>query len=77
MWCTEHWPCPTVEVYKEARSDAVAILDSWANDLPVPSERRTAREATDLIRVEPRTEECPYTFAHTKHWCGKDGCRDA
>lgn len=20
---------------------------------------------------------CPYTHAHTKHWCGYDGCRDS
>lgn len=20
--------------------------------------------------------ECPYTFAHTRHWCGNSGCRE-
>lgn len=20
---------------------------------------------------------CPYTFAHTRHWCGNNGCRDS
>jgi hypothetical protein len=21
--------------------------------------------------------ECPYTFSHTRHWCGYDACRDS
>lgn len=25
----------------------------------------------------PNEERCPYTFAHTRHWCGNEGCRDS
>jgi hypothetical protein len=28
-----------------------------------------------LLGLEP--EACPFTFAHTRHWCGHSGCRDA
>lgn len=26
---------------------------------------------------EPQTPECPYTFSHTRHWCGYQACRDS
>lgn len=40
----------------------------------------TVDQVADWLReqegVEPE-RECPYTgFAHTKHWCGYDGCRE-
>lgn len=24
-----------------------------------------------------RANPCPFDFAHTKHWCGNEGCRDS
>lgn len=24
-----------------------------------------------------RVSDCPYTFSHTKHWCGYEGCRES
>ncbi len=26
---------------------------------------------------DPAGGPCPYTFAHTRHWCGNDTCRGA
>jgi len=41
-------------------------------------ERRTAPiEPHPLSGIEPTGEKCPYTFSHTRHWCGYAGCRDA
>lgn len=31
--------------------------------------------AVDEHPVDPVT--CPYTFAHTRHWCGNPTCRDS
>jgi len=28
-------------------------------------------------RKELLEDPCPYTFAHTRHWCGHPRCRDA
>lgn len=25
--------------------------------------------------AEPDEEPCPYTFSHTRHWCGYQSCR--
>ena len=27
--------------------------------------------------VTETSPKCPYTFAHTRHWCGNIGCRDS
>lgn len=41
------------------------------------------RAARTGIQEEPdppidlKPNPCPYTFAHTRHWCGYEGCRDA
>lgn len=29
------------------------------------------------MATEIRTNPCTYTFAHTKHWCGNQACRDS
>lgn len=34
-------------------------------------------DALTKIRAELANEQCPYTFAHTRHWCGHAGCRDS
>lgn len=35
-----------------------------------------------IIKINPGglreiVEECPFTFAHTRHWCGHSGCRES
>lgn len=27
--------------------------------------------------MAPGENHCPFSFAHTRHWCGYDGCRDS
>lgn len=30
------------------------------------------------VLEEPTTlDPCPYTFAHTREWCGRPGCRES
>jgi len=29
-----------------------------------------------ILTEDELRHECPYTFSHTKHWCGYDGCRE-
>ena len=31
----------------------------------------------EYVEREIADNKCPYTFAHTKHWCRYDGCRDS
>lgn len=31
----------------------------------------------DLILYVRDLPKCPYTHAHTRHWCGYEGCREA
>lgn len=42
----------------------------------------SAEDARALARAiteadQPGETQCPYTFAHTRHWCGYDGCRES
>lgn len=42
----------------------------------------SAEDARALARAiteadQPGETQCPYTFAHTRHWCGHDQCRDS
>jgi hypothetical protein len=30
-----------------------------------------------LNGIEAAEPKCPFEFAHTRHWCGYEGCRDA
>ncbi len=34
-------------------------------------------DALTQIRNELADGPCPYTFSHTRHWCGHAGCRDS
>jgi hypothetical protein len=34
---------------------------------------RAAIAAVNELLAPP----CPYTFSHTRHWCGNEGCRNA
>lgn len=36
-----------------------------------------ARVAVGALAVAVPIEECGLTFAHTRHWCGNEGCRDS
>lgn len=31
----------------------------------------------DAAKEEVRENPCPYTFSHTRHWCGYADCRDS
>lgn len=31
----------------------------------------------DQILERGKVEKCTYTFAHTRHWCGNQSCRDS
>lgn len=35
------------------------------------------RGEVDAELTMANTGECPYTFSHTRHWCGYRGCRDS
>jgi len=39
----------------------------------------TLKLLSELKRWGLRTtvQECPFDFAHTRHWCGYDQCRDS
>lgn len=31
-----------------------------------------------IVKIEVvESERCPYDFAHTRHWCGNNACRDS
>jgi hypothetical protein len=34
-------------------------------------------EAVLATYAEPPVETCPYTFSHTRHWCGRATCRES
>ena len=36
------------------------------------------REIATMVERLPLSGDdvCPYTFSHTRHWCGYRGCRD-
>lgn len=53
------------ELIRSATNDAVA--DALLANLLKEHEEEMAKT------TEP---ECPYTHAHTRHWCGYDTCRD-
>lgn len=36
-----------------------------------------AGRASVPVQPEPAAPECPYTFSHTRHWCGYQTCRDS
>jgi hypothetical protein len=40
-------------------------------------EAREKRTRGPLSGIEPTEPTCPFTFAHTRHWCGYPECRDA
>ncbi len=37
----------------------------------------TLAEAVLATYPAPPVETCPYTFSHTRHWCGYAACRDS
>jgi hypothetical protein len=43
--------------------------------MSVEDARALARAITEAD--QPGEVRCPYTFAHTRHWCGYDGCRES
>lgn len=57
---------------------AEEIRDFAAKRLQIDSDDETygMHMAADLI--DPKFEKtCPYTHAHTRHWCGYEQCRDS
>lgn len=48
----------------------------WAHQLA----RRIVARAMEKVffpEDEPAYNPCPYTHAHTRSWCGHDGCRES
>ena len=41
------------------------------------AQRHALAAVWDQILERGKVEECPYTFAHTRHWCGNQSCRDS
>lgn len=56
------------EEYAEARTVADKLREYYKN---VRITRSTLGGLREIV------QECSYTFAHTRHWCGNSGCRDS
>lgn len=54
------------------RIQAERKVDVMAQGVATVVAREVTVTATDWEDVEP----CPYTHAHTRHWCGRKYCRD-
>jgi hypothetical protein len=42
-----------------------------------PADTSWVKTTEPLSGIDPVEPVCPYNFAHTRHWCGYEGCRDA
>jgi len=47
------------------------VMDGQVQQVAYGEVLRLARLLND------RDARCPYTFSHTKHWCGYEDCRDS
>lgn len=79
--------------YHEAEDSADSALkrlkDQWAHELAeeirLEAQRYGANDWSNGFRsaatmIDPHSREenpCPYTHAHTRHWCGYEQCRDS
>lgn len=62
----------------QLESDAEELAEAKA----VAEKLREYFTQVRIVKINPGglreiVVECPYTFAHTRHWCGNSGCRDA
>jgi len=54
------------------------LVVSWNHDKDDdwPVNRSILTALTELLSDLER-DDCPYTHAHTRHWCGNPRCRDS
>lgn len=45
-----------------------AARDAW---------RMGVLDTLDALNITETESECPYTHAHTRHWCGYPTCRES
>lgn len=72
---------PTEPTYvNELRDTALALIladiydRGYANGM---SDEYGHHYSEKPVSVSPVVNECPYTFSHTRHWCGYKDCRDS
>ena len=62
----------------EAEKTVIEAAKAYVNRLDT-SDRLVAliRAVAVLEAEEADLPQCPFDFAHTRHWCGYPACRDA
>jgi len=58
------------EVTEESLAEALTELDAEGG-----FQRLSHQEQAVMLLAKIKRPRCPYTFAHTRHWCGNPGCR--
>lgn len=53
--------------------EVITSVDAFVNDSGFT---RRAIEALQR-QIDVRDNDCPYTHAHTRDWCGRPGCRES
>ncbi len=67
VWFDPEWPFKARGL--EERDTALALILVSIYD--------RGYEAGHQAAIGRDVNACPYTFAHTRHWCGYDTCRDS
>jgi len=60
------------EITEEKLAEALAALDAENG-----FQRLSYQEQAAYLLAKINGPECPFTFAHTRHWCGYPGCRES
>ena len=65
------------QILKDTLREVVGYLQQLIED-PASFDRDLAEWKIERAeRVLATGDPCPYTFAHTRHWCGYKTCRDS
>lgn len=66
---------PKLKIVEDLR-EAKPIYDKYVNR-GVNSIHVIDLDNNRVFDNERDLRDCPYTFSHTRHWCGHDICRDS
>ena len=55
---------------------ANVLLDLWDQGYSDGFKDATSMHEA-MTKAAEKPNPCPFDFAHTRHWCGYDGCRES